>query len=234
MSKIYFISGLGADWRMFQFLKLPEHLPQEQVLWIEPLSIDETLASYVQRLKEQITEPAPVLVGLSFGGIVAIELSKILHPRATIIISSLATRHDMPWYYRVLGKTNAHRWLPFNLMKATHPLAPLFFGAHSKAERNLLKRVILEIDEKFLRWSLSRLLDWQQAEIIPGLIQIHGTSDYVLPCCPRPDMITVPKGEHLMVMHEADEISAILSKILEQQWTKTDTSLKQQPARKLS
>lgn len=232
MSKIYFISGLGADWRMFQFLKLPEHLPQQQINWIEPLSVDESLQNYVHRLKEQITEPAPVLVGLSFGGVVAIELSKILQPQATIIISSLANHHDLPWYYRMLGKTKVHRWLPFNLMKATHPLAPLFFGAHTKPERKLLKDVILEIDEKFLRWALSRLLDWQQNDIIPGLIQIHGTSDIVLPCCPRPDMITIDKGEHLMVMHQADEISAILSKILEQQWTKADTSPEQQTARK--
>ncbi|MEJ8756112.1 alpha/beta hydrolase [Pontibacter sp. H259] len=223
MSKIYFISGLGADWRMFQFLKLPEHLPQQQIHWIEPLSIDEPIQSYVLRLQEQITEPAPILMGLSFGGLIAIELSKILHPCTTIIISSLATRHDMPWYYRALGKTNMQRWLPFKLMKATHPLAPLFFGAHTQPERKLLKEVILQIDEKFLRWALCRLLDWEQNELIPDLIQIHGTSDMVLPCCPRPGMITIPNGEHLMVMHEADKISAILSKILEEQWIKVNT-----------
>ncbi|NEM98142.1 alpha/beta hydrolase [Pontibacter burrus] len=232
MSKIYFISGLGADWRMFQFLKLPEHLPQQQINWIEPLSVDEPLQAYVHRLKEQITEAAPILVGLSFGGVVAIELNKILKPQATIIISSLATHHDLPWYYRLLGKTRLQKWLPFGLMKSVHPLAPLFFGAHTRPERKLLKQVILEIDEKFLRWSLSRLLDWKQEQPIPGLIQIHGTSDIVLPCCPRPDMIIIPKGEHLMVMHRADEISAILSKILEQQWTKADISPEPQTARK--
>lgn len=232
MSKIYFISGLGADWRMFQFLKLPEFLPQQQVSWLEPLTEDEPLASYVQRLKEQITEPNPILVGLSFGGLIAIELSKLVQPTATIIISSLASRHDLPWYYRQLGKTRLHKWLPFKVMKSVYPLAPFFFGAHTTPERKLLKDVILGIDEKFLRWSLSRLLDWEQDKILPDLIQIHGTSDLILPCCPRPDLITIPKGEHLMVMHEADEISAILSKILEQQWTKTDTSLQQQTASK--
>jgi pimeloyl-ACP methyl ester carboxylesterase len=232
MSKIYFISGLGADWRMFQFLKLPEFLPQHQVTWIEPLSLDESLQSYVVRLQEQITDPEPILVGLSFGGLVAIELSKLVQPKATIIISSLATRHDLPWYYRQLGKTRLHQWLPFPMMKAIHPVAPFFFGAHTKPERRLLKEVILEIDEKFLRWALSRLLDWDQQEPIPGLIQIHGTSDLILPFRDRPGIISVPKGEHLMVMHFADEISVILSKILEAKWTKADTLPEQQTVRK--
>ena len=232
MSKIYFISGLGADWRMFQFLKLPEYLPLQQVHWIAPLSVDEPLTSYVQRLKEQITEPEPVLVGLSFGGVVAIELSKLVKPKATIIISSLATSHALPWYYRLLGKTRLQHWMPFKLMQATHPLAPFFLGAHTRPERKLLKAVITEIDKKFLRWSLSRLLDWNQPEAIPGLIQLHGTSDLVLPYRYRPGIITIPKGEHLMVMHRAAEISAILSKILEAQWTRTATSPEQQTGRK--
>ncbi len=224
MSKVYYISGLGADARMFQFLKLPNYLPQQHVNWVAPLSLNESLQSYIQRLKSQIIEPEPILVGLSFGGVVAIELSKILQPRATIIISSLATHHQLPWYYRQLGKTGLHKWLPFNLMKAITPLAPFFFGAHSIPERKLLKEVILEIDETFLRWSLSRLLDWQQPDILPNLIQLHGESDLILPYHNRPGIITIPKGEHLMVMHQADEISAILSKILESLWIKTDIS----------
>ncbi|WP_162427325.1 alpha/beta hydrolase [Pontibacter pudoricolor] len=232
MSKIYFISGLGADWRMFQFLKLPEFLPQQQVAWIAPQDENESLASYTRRLSEQITDPEPILVGLSFGGLVAIELSKLVQPKVTIIISSLATRHNLPWYYRQLGKTRLQKWLPFPVMKAIYPVAPFFFGAHTEPERRLLKEVILEIDEKFLRWALSRLLDWDQQETIPGLIQIHGTSDLILPFRDRPGIISIPKGEHLMVMHLSDEISVILSKILEAVWIKADTLPEQQTARK--
>ncbi|WP_230680138.1 alpha/beta hydrolase [Pontibacter rufus] len=215
MSKVYFISGLGADWRMFQFLKLPRYWSQQQVEWMEPLHLDEPLPDYVQRLQVQITTPGPILVGLSFGGVVAIELAKILQPRKVILISSLATRHALPWYYRVAGKTRMQRWMPMQLMKNIYPLAPLFFGAHTRPEKKLLKEVILDMDEKFLRWSLGQLLAWPQQEVLPDLVQIHGTADLVLPLHDRPDIIKVQGGEHLMVMHRAEEISAILSKILE-------------------
>ncbi|ARS36249.1 alpha/beta hydrolase [Pontibacter actiniarum] len=226
MSKVYFLSGLGADWRMFQFLKLPDYLPQQHIQWVEPRHIDEPGQEYVHRLKEQVTDPDPILVGMSYGGLVAIELSKVLKPRKTILISSLATRHALPTIYRKLGKTKLHRWMPLKLMQSAVPLAPFFFGAHTKPEKLLLKGAIMYIDEKLLRWSLGQLLVWPQEEILPGLVQIHGTRDLVLPLHDRPDIIKVQGGEHLMVMHQADEISAILSKILEDTWIKADTSLK--------
>ncbi|WP_299758591.1 alpha/beta hydrolase [uncultured Pontibacter sp.] len=224
MSKAYFISGLGADWRMFQFLKLPDYVPYEHVEWIKPASRDEPLQDYVQRLQEQITDPDPILVGLSFGGLVAIELAKLLKARKTIIISSLATHHALPVYYRALGKTKLHHWMPFRLMQSVYPVAPFFFGAHTPPERNVLKLAIFDIDEEFLRWALGQLLTWPQQEVLPGLVQIHGTRDLILPLHDRTDIIKVKGGEHLMVLHQADEISAILSRILEETWIKADTS----------
>ncbi|MCX2740050.1 alpha/beta hydrolase [Pontibacter anaerobius] len=225
MSKAYFISGLGADWRMFQYLKLPDYISQQNVEWVEPRHIDEPLHEYVHRLLDQISEPDPILVGMSYGGLVAIELSKILKPRKTILISSLATHHALPFIYRKIGKTHLHRWMPLKLMQSVYPLAPLFFGAHTPQEKGLLKGAILHINEKVLRWSLGQLLVWPQEEVLPGLVQIHGTQDRILPLHDRPDIIKVKNGGHLMVLHQADEISAILSKILEETWIKADTSL---------
>jgi len=214
MSTIYLTSGLGADWRMFQFLKLPEHLPRQHVEWIPPAHQDEPLPVYVKRLRQQIPDPHPILIGLSFGGVAAIELSKILHPRKTILISSLATRQALPWYYRALGKTAIQRWVPLKVLQSL-PFAAWFFGAHTPQEKKLLKEVIRDIDELFLRWSLGQLLEWPQEELLPGLVQLHGTADRVLPLHDRPSLLKVHGGGHLMVMHQAGEISAILKEILE-------------------
>lgn len=200
---------------MFQFLTLPAYLSQHYVEWIMPLYQDEPLQEYVQRLRAQITTPNPILVGLSFGGVAAIELAKTMKVRKVILISSLATRYALPWYYRSAGKTRLHRWMPIRLMKSLYPLAPPVFGAHTKPEKKLLKEVILETNEKYLRWSLGQLLAWRQQEVLPGLVQMHGTADLVLPLHDRTDIIKIQGGEHLMVMHRAEEISAILSKILE-------------------
>ena len=214
-STVYFISGVGADWRMFQFLKLPEDQPYRHVEWLSPLNLDEPIQSYAERIRQQIQDPYPILIGLSFGGVVAIELAKIMPVRKLIIISSLATHHGVPPLYRLLGQLQLHKSTPFWLMRSSHPLGTWFFGARTPFEKRLLKDVILSTDEKYLRWALGQLFMWRQESPLPGLVHLHGTNDKVLPLRDRPGLIKIQGGEHLMVLHQADEISVKLRKILE-------------------
>ncbi len=86
---LYFISGLGADKRVFEKLVLPE---------IFTIRISNgcgrkkrSLEHYCRRLSEQIdTSGSFSLVGLSFGGVIATEMSKFLRPVQTVLISSFA------------------------------------------------------------------------------------------------------------------------------------------------
>jgi pimeloyl-ACP methyl ester carboxylesterase len=65
---IYCISGLGADYRVFQKLVFPSDYHVVHVEWIQP-EIRETLSSYALRLLKQIDNSKPfILIGLSFGG----------------------------------------------------------------------------------------------------------------------------------------------------------------------
>lgn len=96
--KYYVFSGLGADERVFKNLSFGE-AEVEHIHWIPPLTT-ETLAQYAQRIAQRITTPHPVLVGLSFGGMVAVEIAKILPVEKVILISSAKTRDELPPSYR--------------------------------------------------------------------------------------------------------------------------------------
>lgn len=76
MKKVYILSGLGADERVFKYLDFKD-LDITFVQWIKPKP-HEKLMDYVERLREQIKQDNPILIGLSFGGIVAAELAKII------------------------------------------------------------------------------------------------------------------------------------------------------------
>ena len=86
MKKVYFISGLGADKRAFSFLDLSFCEPVF-IEWIKPLH-KESLQQYALRLKEQIKEASPTIVGMSFGGMLATEIAKLDATAKIIIISS--------------------------------------------------------------------------------------------------------------------------------------------------
>ena len=78
MSKIpvYFMPGLAASATIFERIALPEAVFEMIPLeWEIPLEM-ESLANYAQRIAEKITRPNPVLVGVSFGGILVQEMAK--------------------------------------------------------------------------------------------------------------------------------------------------------------
>lgn len=212
MSTVYFVSGLGADERMFHHLQIKcKHI--EHVRWIPP-EPDEPLHEYAKRLLPQIHHPHPILIGMSFGGVIAIELAKIIEAKETILISSMASSKSLPWYYHLMGWLRLHDIIPVSLMKRFHFIAPILFGAASHHEKTTLKQVILETDPVFLRWAIGQLLLWHQPEHYEHVTMIHGTADHILPIREHPNIIKIKNAGHLMVLSHAKEISAILDDLI--------------------
>ncbi|WP_443946477.1 alpha/beta fold hydrolase [Pedobacter sp. AW1-32] len=99
LMNVYFISGLGADRRIFSNINLRPDLKIIHVNWIA-FGKKESLEKYAARLSLQIdTSISFALVGVSFGGIIAVELAKLLKPSATVIISSSVKRTELPLTY---------------------------------------------------------------------------------------------------------------------------------------
>ena len=85
---LYFISGLGADKRVFQKLILPEVFIIHHIEWLPLRKTGNHSSRTVRQLSAQIDTTKPFsLVGLSFGGVIAVEMSKFLSPVQTVLIS---------------------------------------------------------------------------------------------------------------------------------------------------
>src|SRR5437764_11227763 len=93
---VYLISAMGGDERVFQQLDLSFCNPVF-INWIEPLKT-ENITQYAGRLKEQIKDPEPIIGGLSFGGMVAVEIAKQLPAKKIILISSSKSKKEIPYY----------------------------------------------------------------------------------------------------------------------------------------
>src|SRR6478752_103643 len=98
--KVYFISGLAADSRVFHHIRLAEEHEMVHLQWIEPV-VNETLGSYAERLAEKIDTAEPfALVGLSMGGMIAAEIAQTYKPVSTILISSIPCSLHLPTYFK--------------------------------------------------------------------------------------------------------------------------------------
>src|SRR6188474_3274769 len=101
MKEIYLLSGLGADKRVFDFVDF-SGFNVNHIDWIEPQD-NESLERYASRLLEQIKTPRPSLIGVSFGGMVAVEIAKLMETNKIIIVSSAKTKLDIPIHFRMVG-----------------------------------------------------------------------------------------------------------------------------------
>jgi pimeloyl-ACP methyl ester carboxylesterase len=210
---IYIFSGLGADERIFKNLDF-SNFNTIHIKW-ERVTKDESIEEYAKKtIQNQIHEPNPILLGVSFGGMLAIEVSKQIPFDKIVIISSIKIANELPFYLKGIGRTSLNKTIPDFFLRYTNTFVYHLFGTKTKEEKLLLKNIMHETDEKFLRWAIGKVLNWKNKVIPKGLIHIHGDKDKLFPINYIQEKITVKGGGHFMVFTKAKEISALLNQHL--------------------
>ena len=134
----YLIPGLGADERVFQFLRLRGEV--HVVRWLQPQSATETLANYAARLAKALpVEEACWLVGVSFGGVLALEVAQLRPLARVVLISSFTGPSELPWVGRLARATGLYHLVPPQLLRRLPRVAQWFFGV--KNGRAIAQRV---------------------------------------------------------------------------------------------
>lgn len=212
LKPIYFISGLGADERIFQWLRYdgyrPIHIP-----WVSP-ERGESVEHYAHRLAENIKDKRPIIVGLSFGGIIAVEIAKQIETEKVILLSSVKADSEIPLYFKLFRALPIHRILPFkSVLWAFYWLAYWLFSPEGTEQRELLKTVLIETDPHFLKWALHKVVVWKNKEVPGTIVQVHGRRDRIFPRRFVTPDYTIENSGHLMVMTQAEEISKLIEKL---------------------
>ena len=120
MKHIYVISGFGADERVFSKLDFGNN-DVHFIQWKIPEK-NETIASYAERLREEIDFPNPILIGLSFGGMMAIEIAKLIPVEKVILISSIRDRYELPFFMKVAAALRLTKIIPLKPYRILEPL----------------------------------------------------------------------------------------------------------------
>ena len=212
LKPIYFISGLGADERIFQWLRYDGYRPIH-IHWLSP-ERNESVAHYAQRLIDNIEDERPIIVGLSFGGIVAVEIAKQIETEKVILLSSVKDDSEIPFYFKLFRTLPIHRILPFkSVLWAFYWLAYWLFSPEGTEQKQLLKTVLIETDPHFLKWALHKVVAWQNKEVPSTVVQVHGRRDRIFPRRFVTPDYTIENSGHLMVMNQAEEISNLIEKL---------------------
>jgi pimeloyl-ACP methyl ester carboxylesterase len=210
MKNVYSFSGLGADKSVFQQMDFSAY-NAIFVEWISPTR-DETIESYARRLTDQIHHEKPILIGLSFGGIIATEIAKIIATEKIVLIASAKTRFEIPNYFRIAGKLKLHKLLPTRFMKMPNVFSFWLFGTENKTEKELLRKILQDTDAKFLKWAIDKIVSWKNETEHKNMVHIHGTADKILPMCFVNCHIKIVNGGHFMTLNKAKELDEIVKR----------------------
>ncbi len=215
MKTVYFISGLGADERVFKYLTLHD-VAAKYIKWEEPIK-KENLHDYCKRLIEQIDVSTDViLIGVSFGGIVAQEIAKIIPVKKLIILSSVKTVDEFNWKIKLVRYLKLNRITPSRFLKWLNLITGnYYFGIKTKTEAELLRMIIIDTDPQFMVWAIEAIMQWEKIDCDKNIVHIHGDKDRIFPICNIKNVIGIKDGGHFMIVNQAAEISALIQKELD-------------------
>ncbi|WP_394971393.1 alpha/beta hydrolase [uncultured Croceitalea sp.] len=185
--------GIGLPKDQFITFKLDWHIPEKGI----------SLQEYAQQMCNRITHKNPVLLGVSFGGLLVQEMTKLMQTKKVIAVSCVKSHNELPKKMLFAKYTKAHKLLPTGLVTNVELLAKYAFGETVKKRLHLYEQYLSVRDKYYIDWSIDQIVNWKQDTPPENLIHIHGEKDVVFPISNIKDCVKVKNGTHTMIIHRA-------------------------------
>lgn len=213
MDKVFLIAGMGADVRLFKNLDL-SGFDVIDVAWIEPDAKD-TIASYAKKLINtyHIT-PQSNVIGVSLGGMLAVEIAKQVNLKNVIIISSIKSIDEAPFYYKIFRALPIYKLIPGKLLLRLGALLKPFFSKKMGGESYLFDSMLRNTSPAFLKWSMGAALHWDGQTTQLPVHHLIGNTDLIFNYRKIKDPVIIPGGDHMMVFTKAKQLNPIIRNIL--------------------
>lgn len=200
---LYLMPGMAANPSIFDGIKLPpENFVLHRLEWFVP-DKGMSLVDYAKKMVTHIEHDNPVLLGVSFGGLLVQEMAHLVNTRKTIVVSAVKHQHELPKKMLFAKYTKAHKLLPTGLVNNVEILARYAFGERATKRLDLYETYLSVRDKRYIDWAIDNIVNWTPPAPIANLVHIHGDKDAVFPIEKIKDCITINNGTHTMIIHRA-------------------------------
>lgn len=206
--------GMAANPSIFERIELdPATYDVHWLKWLLPEE-EESLINYAKRMLKCINHENPVLLGVSFGGVLVQEIAKLISYEKLIIISSVKQSSEIPKHMQLARETGAYKYLPFGLLNYITEIEKSPLGHKIRKRLKLYKQYLSMSDKAYLDWAVKEMVCWEQSEPIPGIIHIHGDKDLVFPVQNIKNYINIVGGTHIMILNRFKWFNENLPKLI--------------------
>ena len=210
--KLYIISGLGADRKVFEKIQFNQDLEIIHIDWLIPEK-NEEFDHYINRMTEAINSQEPFyLLGYSFGGIIAQEIDKRIPAQKTVILGSIKSDKEKSRFIKVGEVTHLPKYLPENIFTEKSALGYSFIRKLFDPKNPRIMEYFTVRNPYYLKWSIEKIAAWKFEEN-PKVIQVLADKDIVFPIKYSKPNYIVQNGTHLFPATKPKEVSAILNEI---------------------
>jgi hypothetical protein len=208
MQTIYCISGLGAGEKIFSNLKLDgyklQHIP-----WTQPQK-KETIGAYASRMAASVKHKDAILLGVSFGGMMGIEIAKQVSLKKLFLISSIKSSDELPVWMKVSAGLKLDKVIHVQSLPFTELIGNKRLGVSTEEEKQMVREYRRTADPVYVNWAVHQVINWNNKWYPDYTVHIHGDSDSIFPIKNIKANYIVKGGTHLMIFNKAKKISDLI------------------------
>jgi len=205
--KIFAIPGLGVDGRIYQ--RLSTFIPQLEIIeWLEPLK-GEDLEYYTHRMAERIKahKGPKIIMGTSFGGVVAQEISTFVPINGLILLSTFKKNDARPWFFSIGEKIPLYQLLRGKIRYHFLPWLGPFIGVPDKDDQDLLQDMFMSASIPHRIWGAGEIVKWKGVQLQVPFVHIHGKEDRVFHAENISEAIFIENTGHFMLHQQAERVA---------------------------
>ncbi|MFC1735541.1 alpha/beta fold hydrolase [Candidatus Hydrogenedentota bacterium] len=197
MAKWFILPGMGATSSMYDLLRSEVNFEVNFIDWPEYHG-ETSYAEVAGRvIEEHQISYGDIVGGSSLGGMVALEVAKIIRPEAVVLLGSAVNRHEIQGILSVLSPIAV--------------VTPVSFIQTLVGKRNnLIAQMFSESDPEFIRAMCLHLPSWLgYSGPLESIFRLHGRRDHVIPC-PDAGSEVIESAGHLLAITHPKESGAFL------------------------
>ena len=208
--------GMSANPLIFKRIKFSDEKYEIHFLkWAKPV-LNESIENYSKRLLDFIKHKNPILIGVSFGGLIVQEISKLIDVEKVIIISSIKSNRELPLYMKSAKFLKLYNYFPLKLFDDVFNISKSLKINKIYKKLDLIDKYLSVRDENYLKWAIREILNWKQEKPLQEVIHIHGDRDLTFPISLIKDCIIVPGATHALILTKYRWLNKNLSLIIEE------------------
>jgi pimeloyl-ACP methyl ester carboxylesterase len=214
--RVFLITGFALDKRAFDFMRLPENT--FRTLDLIPVLKGESLRDYAKRMAAEIgLAPGDVIGGVSLGGMLALEMSKVVDVLGVVVIASATHPRFIRKRFKMWAPIASS--VPDGVIRRIFTLIPKILALQNMLKpegQALLADIMGRFPPSLLKAFPMMILRWPGCEPPARFVHIHSDGDWLIRPNGDPATLAIlPGRNHLITVSHPEAVRDLVLRAVE-------------------